>query len=726
MASISDQNWIVWNQGKNPLVNFNFMLRVELAVDLPCKSVRAFSRELEYDYIQEGGLNDYVHMRRKPISKPFTLEVERYVGVDYVDPLPLGADLVLPVMLFVSRAHDQFIPGVVARTYIFTGCTVMKKTYGDLVADQSGLLVETTTIGYREMLCVDIPWSEVGDNMFGEVNDSAKALMKDKSGAEWKQRGQELYEQAQQAKTRADTEFDAKQADALILEMESALKKLESSVAPDGTHSRAKAAADAAMKKDGKSLETILEEAVEKTRQAEAALDEVEPEYREKLQASQRARQKQADLERRAEDVRKRKNRLDETKKELEVQRDAIQESLPEALRDLEAAEQARDKAYETMLDSRSALKDAQLENARVQREFEEEFNSVTNSLEPGRQAVEREEENNRRAQEELKEAEDTYKQAEQALEEARNILGDEEPDEETRQALAQAEAAAQAAQQEMQRRKDALTKSGEALKQAQDSLKQAGKRAEEMRQAKETGHPEGSEPATAAAALAAAEQALEEAEQALDTADTQLEESRKLAKIQEQLDGVTQDYNAAQEEEQELNGQVEAAGTEAKSADEALAEQTEPYNSAKTALDDAEAQQKAANEAYQWAKDWQRKANQEYDRAQKLVGPLHNSLTNLKSRLDRVKNAQKSCGTELEKCARYNQSLQGINDADTSALESEFDRVQKAAKQTMFHEREVREMERYMRVGARTKDDAEATLEKAVQLSVTDTTTGG
>ena len=143
MASITDQNWLVWNQGKNPLVNFNFMLRVELLFDLPCKSVRAFTRELEYEFIQEGGLNDYVHMRRKPISKPFVLEVERYVGVDYIDPLPLGADLVLPVLLFVSRNHDQFIPGVVARTYVFTGCTVMKKTYGDLIADKSGLLVET-------------------------------------------------------------------------------------------------------------------------------------------------------------------------------------------------------------------------------------------------------------------------------------------------------------------------------------------------------------------------------------------------------------------------------------------------------------------------------------------------------------------------------------------------------------------------------------------------------
>ena len=139
----------------NPLVSFNFMLRVEGAFNLPCKSVKAFSREMEYEYIQEGGLNDYVHMRRKPISKPFMLEIERYVGVDYIDPMPNGADLILPVLLLISRRPDAFFPGA-SRTYAFTGCTVTKKTFGELNAEKSGLLVETTTLAYREMICVDI------------------------------------------------------------------------------------------------------------------------------------------------------------------------------------------------------------------------------------------------------------------------------------------------------------------------------------------------------------------------------------------------------------------------------------------------------------------------------------------------------------------------------------------------------------------------------------------
>lgn len=158
-GTIAEDNLLVWNQGKNPLVNFNFMLRVEAIFDLPCRKIHAFSREMEYEYYQEGGLNDYVHMLRKPISRPFTLEIERYVGVDYIDPLPLGAELALPVLLFVGRNPNQFIPFVTARTYVFTGCCVMKKEYGELNAENSGILTEVITLGYREMLVVDIPWS---------------------------------------------------------------------------------------------------------------------------------------------------------------------------------------------------------------------------------------------------------------------------------------------------------------------------------------------------------------------------------------------------------------------------------------------------------------------------------------------------------------------------------------------------------------------------------------
>ena len=151
----------VWrNVGAYPLVGFSFMLRVEGLWDLPCKRITGIRRENEFDYIQEGGLNDYVHAKRKAISKPFTFQVERYVGVDLqiaADPLALGTELVLPLILFVNKyAAWEAKDMRPVRTYAFTGCTVIGKDYGELNAEQSGLLVETTTISYREMACVDI------------------------------------------------------------------------------------------------------------------------------------------------------------------------------------------------------------------------------------------------------------------------------------------------------------------------------------------------------------------------------------------------------------------------------------------------------------------------------------------------------------------------------------------------------------------------------------------
>ena len=156
---MASDNIIVKNLGLHPTPNFNFMLRVEALFDLPCKAVRAFTKANEFEYIQEGGLNDYVHMRRKPITQPFTFEVDRYVGVDYWDPLPLGAEPILPVCLLVfgGAAYRSNGTTTFLRMYTFTGCTVMEKTYGELNAEQSGLYVETTKISYKECVIVTNP-----------------------------------------------------------------------------------------------------------------------------------------------------------------------------------------------------------------------------------------------------------------------------------------------------------------------------------------------------------------------------------------------------------------------------------------------------------------------------------------------------------------------------------------------------------------------------------------
>ena len=149
--------------------NFRFLLRVDFAFDVPLKSVRAFTRENEYDYIQEGGMNDYVHIKRKPISKPYTLQVERYIPTEINDPLSNGTELALPLMLFIGRNTGGSISLDAARYYAFTGAVVMSKEYGALDAERGGLLTETITIGYNQMFCITNPVDVGSDEWKFEV-----------------------------------------------------------------------------------------------------------------------------------------------------------------------------------------------------------------------------------------------------------------------------------------------------------------------------------------------------------------------------------------------------------------------------------------------------------------------------------------------------------------------------------------------------------------------------
>ena len=173
----------------NPTPAFNFVLEVEALYFLPIKTVRAFTKENEYEYIREGGVNDYIHLKRKPISKPFTFQIERYVGTErFLDPLANGTELILPLILYVFR-HKSIQgftagpPAWPARIYTFTGCTVMSKEYGELNAERSGLLTETTTIAYRELIAVTNPFQSSSEQEEWKPEKDSKNRLKYKYAA---------------------------------------------------------------------------------------------------------------------------------------------------------------------------------------------------------------------------------------------------------------------------------------------------------------------------------------------------------------------------------------------------------------------------------------------------------------------------------------------------------------------------------------------------------------
>lgn len=134
---------------KNPLPNNIFLLRVDAIYDLACTKVSGIGQEKEYENIMEGGVNDYVQLREKPSSKPNVLQVERYIGESYLDPLPVGKRCEIPLVLYVDRYLDSFVaPPMI---FTFSGCTVLSKKYGELNAEHSGLMTETIQIAYQQV-----------------------------------------------------------------------------------------------------------------------------------------------------------------------------------------------------------------------------------------------------------------------------------------------------------------------------------------------------------------------------------------------------------------------------------------------------------------------------------------------------------------------------------------------------------------------------------------------
>lgn len=153
--SSADEDFNLLYQSK-PFPSYNIVLWVDVLYDVPIKAVRNLHKNLEYEYIHEGGLNDYVHMRRKPISQPFTFEIERYVTNAGTDPLALGTEFLVPLLLFVNKwqtggGFSDIHPG---KIFIFTGAKVTGRRYGDFDSERIGFATEILTISYNNMYAI--------------------------------------------------------------------------------------------------------------------------------------------------------------------------------------------------------------------------------------------------------------------------------------------------------------------------------------------------------------------------------------------------------------------------------------------------------------------------------------------------------------------------------------------------------------------------------------------
>ena len=140
----------------SPITGQNFILRVNSYIDIPLKSIGEFTERKEYDYIQQGGVNDYVTLREKPQSQPFSFTAERYLLFGQKDYLPLGEEFKLPMLLMVSKVPGRFVMKNIIQLYSFFGATVISKTYGGMDAERAGILVQKIEIAYQAMKPMDL------------------------------------------------------------------------------------------------------------------------------------------------------------------------------------------------------------------------------------------------------------------------------------------------------------------------------------------------------------------------------------------------------------------------------------------------------------------------------------------------------------------------------------------------------------------------------------------
>lgn len=144
------------------MANNQFLVEIE-NYWISFSKVSNIQRAVEYDTIQEGGVNGFVHTLVKPSAQAQTIQFEKGISVmgdDSLKKLKLtpGLRLLHPIGVYIYADDPTFNNKAgreLERSYRISGCMVSKWELGGLDAMSSEVLVDKFEVVYSEVEQID-------------------------------------------------------------------------------------------------------------------------------------------------------------------------------------------------------------------------------------------------------------------------------------------------------------------------------------------------------------------------------------------------------------------------------------------------------------------------------------------------------------------------------------------------------------------------------------------
>ena len=130
--------------GGRPVSSNRFSVTIG-PITMSFSKIKNISKQIQYDVLKEGGVNDYVHIMQKAYSQPHKLVLEKGLGdssiMSMLVPALVGKKLPFPGTINIKNSKGDNVA-----TYTFDSPIIVKWQLGELNALENKVLIESMEI----------------------------------------------------------------------------------------------------------------------------------------------------------------------------------------------------------------------------------------------------------------------------------------------------------------------------------------------------------------------------------------------------------------------------------------------------------------------------------------------------------------------------------------------------------------------------------------------------